>query len=604
MEVSCLRVNHRTSARYIHPTASDRIMVRIRIYLDGAAPPEACYIRFQAGELWQRSEMLLSVVTRDSVYFEKELTLPEPSLKYSFEVKAGNTLTYLGGNSCDLTVEDSQEIVPFLFEWNPEKVFSIPQWVREAVFYQIFPERFCNGNTLNDPPNTVPWESCPSPTNFFGGDLEGIEQKIPYLVELGVTALWLTPIFSSVSNHKYNTSDYMVIDPHFGTEEILKRLVKKLHDNGIRIILDCVFNHTGTDFWAFRDVLKKGPESHFKDWYYIREFPVRMEPHPTYECWWDIADLPKLNVPNPEVKQYLLDVAAYWTREFEIDGWRLDVPNEVSHDFWIEFREVVKNINPECYIVGEIWDDGRPWLQGDQFDAVMNYLFRDNVLDFFARKKMEVSDFDHHMGNLRLQYPQQVNLSLLNLMGSHDTARVLTVFSEEVPHVTDPPELEESKKRMRPAIIFQMTYPGAPMIYYGDEVGMAGGPDPGCRRAMIWEHDQQDRELFSFYSSLTRLRKENCALTKGAFIPLAADDAGKLYAFARCFNDRLCIVVLNLNSKDVQCAIPVRTLNLLNGTHFQDALKAQECIVEDNKLFIPKIEGFYGAILMPKTRCV
>lgn len=599
MPGSNLQINHRITPRYIHPTAPGRILARIRVYLDGAAPPQACYIRYDAGNGWQQEEMLLSVMTRDSLYYEKELTIPQSQLKYYFEVKSGDTMNFLGENSCDYTCRDPEEIVPFCYSWDPGEVFITPEWVREAVFYQIFPERFCNGNPLNDPENTVPWDSCPSPVNFFGGDLEGIELKIPYLVELGVTALWLTPVFTSISNHKYNTSDYMSIDPHFGDAAIFKRLVQKLHDNGIRIILDCVFNHTGTHFWAFEDILKNGTASLFKDWYYIREFPVRIEPQPTYECWWDVADLPKLKVSNPEVSTYLLDIAAYWTKEFGIDGWRLDVPNEIIHDFWIKFRKVVKSINPECYIVGEIWDDGRPWLQGDQFDAVMNYLFRDNVLDFFARRKMEVSDFDHHMGNLRLQYPQQVNLSLLNLMGSHDTARVLTVFKEETPHIFGPVDLEETKKRIRPAVIFQMTYPGAPMIYYGDEMGMAGGPDPGCRKAMVWKPEEQDRELLSFYSTLIRLRRENIPLTRGTFIPLAADNSSKLYAYARTFNDRLCLIILNLNSKDIECTVPVGILNVPEGTAFRDALSALTCTVQDNKIFLPMIEGNYGALLLP-----
>lgn len=598
MEVTELRMNHRPSQRYIHPTGPNKVLVRLRVYLEGCAIPEYCSILHSSGSGWQSSPMLLSVMTRDSIYYEVELALPKPMLKYSFEVKTGTTLVCYGDNSRCSPVQQFPEIVPFVFEWDPKEVFQTPEWVKEAVFYQIFPERFFNGNTSNDPWITVAWDSCPSTTNFFGGDLEGIENKIPYLAELGVTALWLNPIFLSPSNHKYNTSDYMSIDPHFGDEKIFARLVKKLHDHGIRIILDGVFNHTGTDFWAFKDVLKLGPQSRFKDWYYIHEFPVKMEPRATYDCWWDIADLPKLNVSNPEVRDYLLSVAAYWTEKFAIDGWRLDVPNEVSHDFWVKFRKVIKSINPDAYIVGEIWDDGRPWLQGDQFDAVMNYLFRDNVLDFFARKKMEVSDFEHHMGMLRLRYPQQVNLALLNLLSSHDTARLLTVFKEERPHMAGSLDSEEIKKKMRPAVLFQMTYVGAPMIYYGDELGMSGGPDPGCRRAMVWKEREQDKELHALYSNLIKLRLNHAALRKGAFIPLAADDAHRVYAFARKLGEEVCIIILNLNSKDIKYSVPLRLLQLPEGTCFKDALSSQICTVKENMLTIPKLEGDYGAILI------
>jgi len=537
-------------------------------------------------------------MTRDSIYYEIELKLPAPRLKYSFEVKTGTAFYSYGDRTGTVAYQRPREIIPFLFQWDPTQVFTVPEWVRDAVFYQIFPERFFNGNYLNDPPVTVPWDTCPSIDNFFGGDLEGIEQKIPYLVELGVTALWLNPIFASPSNHKYNTSDFMTVDPHFGDEIILKRLIQKLHDNGIRIILDCVFNHTGTDFWAFRDVLELGEASAYKDWYYFHEFPVRIKPKPTYECWWDVPDLPKLRVSNPKVRDYLLSVAAYWTKNFDIDGWRLDVPNEVSHDFWVDFRKVVKEINPEAYIVGEIWDDGRPWLQGDQFDAVMNYLFRDNVLDFFARKKMGVSDFEHHMGMLRLKYSQQVNLSLLNLLGSHDTSRVLTVFKEERPHMAGSLEIDEIKKKMYPAIIFQMTYLGAPMIYYGDEIGMLGGADPGCRQTMRWKEDEQDKDLLALYSALIKLRLKQAPLRRGNFVPLAADDANKIYAFARTLENQVCIVVLNLNSKDTEICIPVRLLNLPQGMKFRDALSDRLCVVVDNKLAIPRVKGDFGAVLV------
>jgi cyclomaltodextrinase len=543
--------------------------------------------------------MFLSVATLNSRYYQVELELEEPKIEYFFQVSYNNSIIYLGENISNLGTTKKENLKSFEFQWDKEEVFQTPSWVKEAIFYQIFPERFFNGNPQNDPSETKPWgQEDPTPENFFGGDLEGIEQKIPYLVDLGINAIWLNPIFASVSNHKYNIYDYMEIDPNFGDKKTFKRLVTKLHDQEIRVILDGVFNHTGTRFWAFQNILKHGSKSPYKDWYYIYEFPVQISPRPTYECWWDVAELPKLNVKNPKVKKYLLDMATYWTEEFEIDGWRLDVPNEIDHDFWIEFRKVIKKINPDCYIVGEIWDDGRPWLQGDQFDAVMNYLFRSRVLEFFASKKMEVADFNSQIGMLQLKYHQQVNFNLLNLLGSHDTARVLTLFKEKIPAIHKPVTLEEAKERLRTAIIFQMTYPGAPIIYYGDEIGMVGGPDPGCRRTMVWDEKDQDLELKNFYKYLIKLRKENYVFIAGDYIPLMTDDINRIYCYARKLGEKVALIALNISKKEKEITIPITELNLEKDQIFIDALTGERYPLKEGTILIPSVQGNYGAILL------
>ena len=317
----------------------------------------------------------------------------------------------------------------------------------------------------------------------------------------------------------------MKVDPSFGDPDKFKEMVSDLHTAGIRIILDGVFNHTGDTFWAFQDIVKKGRDSRYVNWYYIHDFPIRKFPKPNYEAWWGFSHLPKLNMENPEVRSYILDVVRYWM-ELGVDGWRLDVPNEIGHFFWREFRHHVKGINPEAYIVGEIWHNGKPWLQGDQFDAVMNYVFRDAVLDFFARRCCEASDFVKRLESTRADYPDTVSMVLLNLLGSHDTERVLTAFCG-------------NKKQMIPAIVFQMTYPGTPIVYYGDEVGMKGIKDPGCRGTMIWDESKQDRELFTLYKNLIRLRNNSVALRRGDMRWLMTDDPTRTLAFART-HERSC----------------------------------------------------------------
>ncbi len=357
----------------------------------------------------------------------------------------------------------------------------VPDWARDAIFYQIFPERFANGDPRNDPPGTEKWGGVPKSRSYFGGDLEGILRHLDYISSLGVNALYLTPIFESPSNHKYHTTDYLRVDPHFGTEKTLKRLIDSCHARGIRIILDGVFNHTGVDFFAFADIKKNGARSPYLGWYNIYSLPVGPPSKPNYECWWGLGELPKLMTTNPDVQQYLFRATRHWM-ELGIDGWRLDVPNEIPHQFWIEWRKLVKSINPQAYIVGEIWDDATPWLKGDQFDAVMNYRFQKACVQFFAKGTMNVTEFDSTLAAVRAEYPSDVTNALQNLLGSHDTERFLTSCGGNV-------------NRMKLAVLFQAMYVGAPMIYYGDEVGMMGGNDPGSRGTMVWDPSKQRQDL-------------------------------------------------------------------------------------------------------------
>ena len=300
----------------------------------------------------------------------------------------------------------------------------VPGWVKDVTFYQIFPERFANGDTTNDPPNTEPWGGVPRTNNYFGGDLKGVVDHLDHLSRLGVTAVYFNPLFESPSNHKYHTSDYMKIDQHFGNDSVFKQVIDECHKRGIRVVIDAVFNHTGVHFWAFEDIVKNEKESKYLKWYNVHSFPVAPPDKPNYEAWWGLGELPKLMTDNPEVRKYLFDVTTKWTT-MGIDGWRLDVPNEIPHDFWIQWRKLVKKLNPQCYIVGEIWDDATPWLQGDQFDAVMNYRFRGACVGFIALENLTTMQFDSVLAAQRSEYPPGVNFALQNLLGSHDTFRVV-----------------------------------------------------------------------------------------------------------------------------------------------------------------------------------
>lgn len=421
---------------------------------------------------------------------------------------------------------------------------QLPKWAEGAVIYQIFPERFYNGDKANDPPNTKGWGKLPITRRaFYGGDLRGIIKKIPYLAELGVDAIYITPIFCSPSNHKYDTTDYFQIDPHFGDTKMLEKLVRECHKKSIKIILDGVFGHCGNGFWAFQDVLKKGLKSKFADWFYIYSFPIKKRPKPTYEAcgiWW----LPRLRTENPEVKKYIFSVATYWMENAKIDGWRLDVANEIGHEFWKEFRKLIKKVNPETIILGEIWHIASPWLQGDEFDSVVNYPFRQLVVDFFAKNRINVKEFDEGLAWIRKAYGKEVSHVLYNLIGSHDTPRFLTLCRGDV-------------RKMILAVIFQMTYLGTPAIYYGDEKGMVGGADPDNRRAMDWgELEGLRKELFELYKKLIMLRKNNPALKTGEFFTHLIDSKNNLYSYLRRSESQEILIVLNNSAKTRMVAIP------------------------------------------------
>lgn len=430
---------------------------------------------------------------------------------------------------------------PFL---NPEDVHTAPDWVKDAVFYQIFPERFANGDPSNDPDGVQAWGGSPTPKNFFGGDLQGVIDHLDYLNDLGVNAVYFNPLFTATTNHKYDTSDYLQIDSQFGTKEKLKELVDACHARGIRILLDGVFNHCGHTFAPYLDVLAKGPESRYADWFHIRKWPLQVEDGiPTYDTFGFEPIMPKLNTGNAEVRAYLLDVGRYWIEELGIDGWRLDVANEVDHQFWRDFRREVKKVNPSAYILGEIMHDSMPWLQGDQFDAVMNYPFTNILLDFFARRLTNADQFATSINQQLANYPQQINEVAFNLLGSHDTVRLLTLCKGNV-------------QLMKLAVVFQLTYQGTPCIYYGDEVGLDGEHDPHNRKCMEWDPAKQNQDLLAFFRHMISLRKSYAALRGSGITFVQIAGHPQLLAYERWDETDRFLFVLNNSEEKVSVAIP------------------------------------------------
>jgi cyclomaltodextrinase len=418
-----------------------------------------------------------------------------------------------------------------------------PQWVQDAVCYQIFIDRFRNGRKDNVPPGVAPWWTSPNLSTRLGGDLQGVIDSLPYLQSLGVDMLYLTPVFKAPSGHKYDTEDYYTVDPEFGDLDTLRALTSAAHAQGMHVILDGVFNHCGTGFFAFRDVLEKGEASPYKDWFYFHGFPVTMNP-PNYETFGHcIAEMPKLRLSHPEVRRYFVDVATYWVREARIDGWRLDVANEIDLEFVRKMRREVRAVHPEAYIVGEIWHAAEPWLRGDTLDGVTAYPWRDAALAFFSGWRSDAAWLD---GQLTKHYhsarPEALRSSL-NLLGSHDTPRVLELMGGD-----------HNKARLLAA--FQMTSPGVPQIYYGDEVGMRGWSDPECRRGMVWDSAAQNGDLLGLYMHLSKLRRRYPALRRGDFRSLWRRPGDPLFAMLRQYPGENVAVVFNTAWHERQVELP------------------------------------------------
>ncbi|WEK56286.1 MAG: glycoside hydrolase family 13 protein [Candidatus Cohnella colombiensis] len=483
--------------------------------------------------------------------FDYWLVAIEPEfrrLKYGFKLQSKDETLWFDEQGIHETEPSSYNLFfefPFI---NPVDVFTIPAWVKDAVFYQIFPERFANGDPSINPDNVEEWGGEPTPYNFFGGDLQGVIDHLDYLEQLGINAIYFNPLFEAPTNHKYDTVDYMKVDPQFGTNEKLKQLVDACHARGIRVVLDAVFNHSGKHWPPFVDVREKGESSPYAKWFHVREFPLEVrEGVPSYDTFSFEQNMPKLNTEHPEVQDYLLDVARYWIKEIGVDGWRLDVANEVDHAFWRKFRDVVKGVNPEAYILGEIWHDSLPWLIGDQFDAVMNYPFTEAVLDYAVRNTRDGKQFSDLAGYLLAAYPQQANEATFNLLGSHDTARLLTLSKGD-------------KRRMKLATVIQFTFNGTPCIYYGDEVGLSGDNDPGCRKCMEWDLKKQDVDLLAFFKQLIHLRRNHRALRDGTYEVAHASAGSPAFAYIREADGERFAIVLNAGSRKASVQVEA-TLN-------------------------------------------
>ncbi|MEA2653983.1 MAG: cyclomaltodextrinase / maltogenic alpha-amylase / neopullulanase [Chloroflexota bacterium] len=436
-----------------------------------------------------------------------------------------------------------------------------PAWVRDAIFYQIFPDRFAASDRVQKPGVLEPWDAPPTDHGIKGGDLRGVAEHLDDLVDLGINAIYLTPIFSSASNHRYHTYDYFEVDPLLGGNDALRELLDAAHARSMRVVLDGVFNHSGRGFWPFHHVLETGAASPYRRWFHLDQGrldagqPLNAYPPPGtppselgYEGWWALPALPKLNIENPEVREYLFTVAEHWLR-FGIDGWRLDVPEEIEDaTFWQEFRGRSRAIRPDAYLVGEIWRIAPEWLRGDRFDALMNYPLAEAILGYAGGghldwavvnsipqyrdwlRPLDGPGFAARLVELAEVYDPDVVAVQLNLLGSHDAPRVRTVLGNDL-------------RRVRLATMIQATLRGAPCIYYGDEIGLEGGSDPDCRRAFPWDEGRWDHDLRAAVRALLRLRAAEPALRDGPLRVAGAE--GSAVAYVRGSGPSRLVVAVN-----------------------------------------------------------
>lgn len=484
---------HQITSPWCFPVSKTQVQIKLRtgkditqVFLTYGDPHQGHLTAGQWAWAGHKTSMTQSGTGEHHRYWSVIVTPPQGRLKYNFTITDGVETVIFGERSILSPNEEPDNFNYFFFPYlHDEPLYLAPNWVKDTIWYQVFPDRF------NSVPKKEHWPRGPvTNATHYGGNLKGIIEKLPYLAKLGITGLYLTPIFESPSTHKYDTSDYFKIDPDFGTLDDLKTLVKTAHELKIKVMLDAVFNHAGLHFEPWISA-KSDPSSPYRDWFYFNDHG--------YETFSFAKNMPKLNTTNPEVVAYFCRVGQYWIEETDIDGWRLDVANEISPLFWRAFRKAVKNVK-DVYILGEVWHDSNPWLHGDQFDAVMNYFYTKIIMDFFIQKRMSVASFCEKVDDFRNRYPQVVLQNQFNLYDSHDTPRLLTQANGDIQIV----------KQM---LAILLCSEGSPCLYYGTEIGTLGQQDPDCRRLMQFEPDPQSHELYRFIQTFIAYRKIYPALS-------------------------------------------------------------------------------------------
>ena len=552
-------IEHRSTDNFCYPLNENELMISLktgsdirRVFIvygdpfDGSVTPD--------GWAWEgkRQEITRKKDLPYHTWWQVTVMLPYGRCKYCFELHGqdeGDVRYCLenGFYTADelVTLRRITGNFPgFEFPWlDGAECVRVPDWVPHTVWYQIFPDRFCR-DIASQKPNALPWpaaEDAVTNNEHYGGTLRGITEKLGYLADLNITGLYLNPVNASPSVHKYDTSDYLNIDPAFGSADDLHTLVKEAHAHGIKVMLDGVFNHCGWDFALWQDVVRNGKASPYFDWFIVQEWPFEIVAEPEcenaasrsrpsgtngksgrYSVFAYVDTMPKLNTNNPAVVDYLLNVCETWVCSYDIDGLRLDVANELSHTFCRQLYRRMRSLKKDFYLLGEIWRSALPWLRGGELDSVMNYPLALCFWKFFYDKTLPALTLEREINAVFTAYPEPVTIGLFNLLDSHDTPRLFTRNDGDVSAVWQQYAL-------------LLSLPGSPCIYYGSEVLLAGGNDPDCRRCMPWQAIEAGEyaEPMSMMRQLIALRHTHPAMTASGYsylhdVPLAESEPNRI----------------------------------------------------------------------------
>ena len=562
---------HDMDKRFCYAIDKDLFVIRVQVKKDDMKEVilhyEDKYIPMERKDTRMTLPMKKVATSQFHDYYEAQLQMHLICLRYFFEfTDMQGEKVYYGNYEFDkecITNRDRMFDCPQ--NLREEEMFEVPQWAANKVVYQIFPSRFA----ATQPVDKKLWYKAPiTPMDDLHGNLRGIIEHLDYIKDLGIDVVYLTPIFKSNSCHKYDTIDYYQVDPSFGTTEDLKELVQKSHERGMKVVLDAVYNHSGREFFAFQDILEKGEKSKYLDWYFIDELPPRGEwgEIPNFKCFGYYGGMPKLNLKNPEVEKYITDVACYWIKECDIDGWRLDVGDEISHFFWKNFRKAIKAVKKDMLIIGEIWHYAGDFLEGDEWDTVMNYPFYLNLIDLLADEKINVSQFVQNLGYLKGRLNKKCYPLMWNLIDSHDTARFLHLCND-------------NKKKQHLAAAFQLLMPGMPMVYYGDEYAMPGANDPDCRRGMYWDEEYQDKEMYNWYKKLMQIRKAHACIVEGEMIETITNDDDDTIVMIRKNGDETIAMLFNCGNSAKEFNEYAEKHNLLTDSAFDGKVDGLDAAV-------------------------